>query len=135
MQHLQLSIVFFLIHVLGTTVLAAQFKLPEKLPAHPRLFLTQQREAEIKQQMQSDEFLAQLVAKLIAKADAIKNEPVTDYQIPDGLRLLGQSRRSLERTSVLAFAYRMTGEKEYADAAIEEMLAVCRFQDWNPRHY
>ncbi len=85
--------------------------------------------------MQSDEFLARLVEKLIAKADLVKKEPVTDYQIPDGLRLLGQSRRSLERTSVLAFAYRMTGEREYADAAIEEMLAVCRFSDWNPKHY
>ncbi|MCL2640896.1 MAG: heparinase II/III family protein, partial [Phycisphaerales bacterium] len=41
----------------------------------------------------------------------------------------------LERTTALAFAYRMTGQKEYADAAIEEMLTVCRFKDWNPSHY
>jgi hypothetical protein len=29
----------------------------------------------------------------------------------------------------------MTGNKEYADAAITEMLTVCRFKDWNPSHY
>ena len=111
------------------------FKLPEKLPAHPRLFLTKQREAELRQQMQSDEFLVHLVAQLIAKADKLKQAPPSEYKIPDGLRLLYQSRRSLERTSTLAFAYRMTGQQQYANAAIKEMLTVCRFQDWNPKHY
>ena len=128
-------IVFVLLSVFCNTLSSAEFKFPGKLPAHPRLFLTKQREGEIKQQMKSDEFLARLVEKLIAKADKAKKEAVTDYRIPDGLRLLGQSRRSLDRTTVLAFAYRMTGKKEYADAAIQEMLAVCRFSDWNPKHY
>jgi len=128
-------IVFVLLCVFGSTVPATEFKFPGKLPVHPRLFLTKQREAEIKQQMKSDEFLARLVEKLIAKADKVKKDTVTDYRIPDGKRLLGQSRRSLEHTSALAFAYRMTGKQEYADAAIKEMLAVCRFKDWNPSHY
>jgi len=135
MKRFQSFLVIFLLCVFGSSLYAVEFKFPEKLPAHPRLFLTKQREAEIKQLMQSDEFLARLVEKLIAKADRAKTEQPTDYRIPDGLRLLGQSRRSLERTTVLAFAYRMTGRKEYADAAIEEMLAVCRFSDWNPKHY
>ncbi len=131
-QRLLFFTVFVLSCVFGQ---ATEFKFPEKLPAHPRLFLTKQREAEIKQLMKSDEFLARLVDKLIAKADKAKKETPTDYRIPDGKRLLGQSRRSLERTSVLAFAYRMTDKKEYADVAIEEMLTVCRFKDWNPSHY
>ncbi|MCL2710795.1 MAG: heparinase II/III family protein [Planctomycetaceae bacterium] len=109
--------------------------LPEKLPEHPRLFFTKQKEAEIKELMKTDQFLEKLVEELIKKADRVKNEPPTDYQIPDGVRLLGQSRRSIDRTTALAFAYRMTGNKEYADAAITEMLTVCRFDDWNPSHY
>ena len=111
MRRISLFLVLLLAGILGTTAQAAEFRFPDKLPEHPRLFLTKQREAEIKQGMQTDEFLAQLVEKLIAKADGTKGEPTTDYQIPDGLRLLGQSRRSLERTTALAFAYRMTGEK------------------------
>ncbi|MCL2742605.1 MAG: heparinase II/III family protein [Planctomycetaceae bacterium] len=108
---------------------------PAKLPVHPRLFLTVQREKEIKEQISTDVFLKKLVSELIKKADRAKKDKLTEYVIPDGKRLLGSSRRSLERTSVLAFAYRMTGDKTYADAALAEMLAVCRFKDWNPSHY
>ncbi|MDR1962337.1 MAG: heparinase II/III-family protein [Planctomycetaceae bacterium] len=122
--------------VSGGFVLAAdQLKLPSKLPAHPRLFLTKQREAEIKELVKTDSFLDRQVKELLKKADRVKKEPLTEYKIPDGKRLLQQSRRSIDRTTALAFAYRITGNKEYADVAIEEMLAVCRFKDWNPSHY
>ncbi|MDR0337692.1 MAG: heparinase II/III family protein [Planctomycetaceae bacterium] len=110
-------------------------KFPSKLPEHPRLFLTKERETEIKELAKTDRFLDRQVKELVKKADRVKQEPLTDYRIPDGKRLLGQSRRSIDRTTVLAFAYRITGNKEYADVAIDEMLAVCRFKDWNPSHY
>ncbi|MDR2345924.1 MAG: heparinase II/III family protein [Planctomycetaceae bacterium] len=116
-------------------VTAADLEFPIKLPEHPRLFLTKQREAEIKELVKTDPFLDRQVKELLKKADKVKKDPLTDYRIPDGKRLLGQSRRSLDRTTALVFAYRMTGNKEYAEAAIEEMLAVCRFKDWNPSHY
>lgn len=105
------------------------------LPEHPRMFLTKQREQEIKTSIQNDAFHAKLVEQLLLKADRMAKEPVTHYVIPDGKRLLSQSRRSLERTSCFAFAYRMSGKDVYAKAAIDEMLAVCRFSDWNPSHY
>ena len=116
-------------------VSAQEFSFPEKLPEHPRLYFTKQKEAEIKELMKSDAFLEKLVAELIRKADRVKNEAPSKYEIPDGVRLLNQSRRSIDRTTALAFAYRMTGNKEYADAAITEMLTVCRFENWNPSHY
>ena len=116
-------------------VSAQEFSLPEKLPEHPRLYFTKQKEADIKEQMKTDAFLNKLVEELIKKADRVKNEAPSRYEIPDGVRLLNQSRRSIDRTTALAFAYRMTGNKEYADAAITEMLTVCRFENWNPSHY
>ncbi|MDR2756598.1 MAG: heparinase II/III family protein [Planctomycetaceae bacterium] len=127
---LVLNFIFF-----GHFVTAADLKFPSKLPEHPRLFLTKQRETEIREQTKTDLFLDRQVKELLKKADRVKKDSLTDYRIPDGKRLLGQSRQSLERTTVLAFAYRMTGNKDYADVAIEEMLAVCRFKDWNPSHY
>ena len=111
------------------------FALPEKLPEHPRMFFTKKKEAEIKEGMKTDPFLNKTVAELLKKADRVIKEPPSKYEIPDGKRLLAQSRRSIDRTTALAFAYRMTGKKEYADAAITEMLTVCRFKDWNPSHY
>ncbi len=119
----------------GISCFSAEFKLPDALPDHPRLFLTKKRETEIREQVKTDAFLDRIVKELVKKADRAKSQPVTDYQIPDGKRLLGQSRRSIDRTTALAFAYRMTGKTEYAEAAIDEMLAVCRFKDWNPSHY
>ena len=118
-----------------TYVSAQEFSFPEKLPEHPRMFLTKKKEADVKERMKTDPFLEKLVEELIKKADRLKNEPPSKYDIPDGLRLLPQSQRSVERTTTLAFAYRMTGKQEYADAAIAEMLTVCRFPDWNPRHF
>ncbi|MDR1142031.1 MAG: heparinase II/III family protein [Planctomycetaceae bacterium] len=130
---------FFVVTFLfsGNFVTAADLdlKFPAKLPEHPRLFLTKQRETEIKELAKTDPFLDRQVKELLKKADRVKKEPLTDYRIPDGKRLLGQSRRSIDRTTALAFAYRITGNKEYADVAIDEMLAVCRFKDWNPSHY
>lgn len=125
----------FLTVFLSVFCSAEEFVFPERLPDHPRLYLTKQREDELKKLMKTDEFLKKQIEELLKKADRTVQEPPTDYKIPDGKRLLGQSRRSLNRTSTLAFAYRMTGKKEYADKAIEEMLAVCRFKDWNPKHY
>ncbi|MBN1817723.1 MAG: hypothetical protein JW828_10205 [Sedimentisphaerales bacterium] len=34
-----------------------------------------------------------------------------------------------------SLAYRWTKEKKYADSAIINILAACRFKDWNPSHY
>ncbi len=125
--------VFFI--VLATSLLAGEIQFPEKWPAHPRLFLTRQRENELKKSRKSDALLEKQIESLLKKAEKIKNDPVTDYRIPDGKRLLGQSRRSIERVTTLAFAFRMTGQKEYAAAAIDELLAISRFKDWNPKHY
>jgi hypothetical protein len=96
MQRFQFFVII-LICFFSNTVNAMEFKFPEKLPEHPRLFLTKQREAEIKQLMKTDEFLAQLVEKLITKADRSKRERTTDYRLDNRQMLLMRSRRSLER--------------------------------------
>ncbi|GHT26188.1 hypothetical protein FACS18942_03170 [Planctomycetales bacterium] len=133
--YMKALIPFIVLFVFTVSASADDWKFPKKLPEHPRLFLTAQREKEIKEQIKTDAFLNKTVSELIKKADKAKTDKLTIYVIPDGKRLLNSSRRSLDRTSVLAFAYRITGKKEYADAAVAEMLAVCRFKDWNPSHY
>jgi len=102
---------------------------------HPRLFMTAADQARIEKLAETDETLAGLIRQNMLRADRMLDEPPSWYEIPDGKRLLGQSRRSIERTSTLAMAYRLTGERKYADKAIEEMLAVGKFKDWNPSHF
>ena len=75
---LQLCLVCFVLswsYVSAEVVPPEKITLPEKLPEHPRLFFTKQKEADIKERMKTDPFLAKLVAELIKKADRVKNEP------------------------------------------------------------
>ena len=130
-----LRLIFVCLILVCPYAVAEEFALPQNLPEHPRLFFTKQKESELKEGMKTDAYLEKLVSELIKKADRVKEQPPSIYEIPDGRRLLDQSRRSLERTTALAFAYRMTGNQEYADAAVTEMLTVSRFKDWNPSHY
>ena len=53
----------------------------------------------------------------------------------DGRRLLGISRRTLHRVSILAMAFRLTGNRAYLDRCSQELLAVAAFKDWNPSHF
>ncbi len=122
-----------------TRLFANDFILPDKLPEHPRIYFTKQCEAEIKELMKTDEFLARQVEGLYQKAATFledqRENGTTIYVLPDNIRLLGQSWQLIERVTSFAFVYRMTGNQEYADAAIAEMLAVCRFKDWHPVHF
>ncbi len=52
-----------------------------------------------------------------------------------GRRLLGVSREALKRIFWLSYTYRTRGGEQYARRAIEEMLSVSRFTDWNPSHF
>ena len=53
----------------------------------------------------------------------------------DGNRLLQTSREVLKRVFWLSWTYRMHGGEAYARRAVEEMLAVSAFPDWNPSHF
>ena len=62
-------------------------------------------------------------------------EPVRAYEIPDGKRLLSVCNNATKRITWLAMAYQISGEQRFAKRAVEEMLNVCSFKDWNPSHY
>ena len=56
-------------------------------------------------------------------------------RIKTGKRLLSVSREALKRIFYLSYTYRIHGGEVYARRAVEEMLAVCAFSDWNPSHF
>jgi hypothetical protein len=49
--------------------------------------------------------------------------------------MLGVSRECLGRTYALSLTWRWTDEDKYADKAVDNLLAVCGFEDWNPSHF
>ncbi len=108
-------------------------------PSHPRVMITPQREAEVKELLKTDEYLQKLVQNQILEADSLLNESKTVEYIIVGPRLLTQSRKCLRRVLTLAGAYRLTDDPAkkaaYKSRAIKELEAAAAFKDWNPSHF
>ncbi len=102
--------------------------------SHPRLFFPDEAAPNVKAKIDGDTLLSSVYGHLQSAADELMDqEPVKREKI--GKRLLGVSRTCLQRVSYLAFAYRMTREKNYLERARKEMLAAAAFEDWNPSHF
>ncbi len=113
---------------------AARDALAGLVKAHPRLILTDARLAELKALHGRDAGLRRIVKDVLATADRELKRPVLKYE-KRGPRLLHISRRLVDRTYALGVAWRWTGKREYFDKAVENLLAVCAFKDWNPSHF
>lgn len=91
-------------------------------PSHPRLLLTDERLDQIKAQAAKDPLLAQIVKDVMTAADrsSAAQRPLK----------AGSRHRAVGRIGSLAFAWRMTGKKHYADKAVEQLLVACRLKEW-----
>jgi len=101
---------------------------------HPRLLLTQDRLSHLKNQAESDALLQRYIEDVIRTADEyLAADPLAYEKV--GPRLLQVSRACLRRIYALGLAWRWTGEETYARKAVENLVTVCSFPDWNPSHF
>ena len=98
--------------------------------AHPRLLLPSGEEPRIG----ADSFLARPDSVIRAFSDSVLDLPPVERTMI-GRRLLHTSREALKRIFWLSWTYRVHGGGEYARRAVDEMLAVSSFPDWNPGHF
>ncbi len=103
--------------------------------AHPRIIMSEEKFAKLKTSIGDDSVTGILLEKLRGEADRHMNEPVCQYEIPDGIRLLETSKRIQRRVAALAMAYNIFGDEKYAQRCYAELEAACNFKDWNPRHF
>jgi len=104
------------------------------LSGHPRLLLLAGEENNIRDRLSMDSTWQDVHQTILAECETIMSQsPVERIQI--GRRLLDKSRTCLQRTFFLSYAYRITGERDYAERAKQEILQVCGFSDWNPSHF
>jgi len=101
---------------------------------HPRLMLKDKDLQALKKQYAKDKVLQKCLQDVLKQADGYIDRPVLTYR-KIGPRLLSVSRACVHRIYHLGLAYRWTGEKRYADKAVDNLLAVCAFKDWNPSHF
>lgn len=107
---------------------------------HPRLMLTDDECQSLKSRIAagSDELLVKLHNSAIstANSNAVLNGSEIVYQLDvSGKRILNQSNDATNRLLHLAYAWRMTGDDKYLDAADQILNWVCKFPDWNARKH
>lgn len=103
--------------------------------AHPRIIMSKDRFEKLKTSINDDSVTAILLEKLRNEADILLDVPVSQYEIPDGIRLLETSKRIQRRVATLAMAYNIFDDEKYAKRCYAELEAACNFKDWNPSHF
>ena len=104
-------------------------------PEHPRLIGLPDDLVRVKQLIADDPAVAALHKNLIRSADALLKAAPLDRVLEQrsSMSMLATSRKGVDRIYTLATAYRISADRRYADRAIQELLAVTAFSDWNPR--
>lgn len=133
---------FFIANFLFGATAGTPVPIPEKSELlkglrkeHPRLGAVKEDFERLKVQIQKDGTLALWFKEIKSRGEGILNEPTSKYEIPDGLRLLGTSRRVLNRIYTLGLLYKIDGDRRWANRAWEELNEAANFKDWNPRHF
>ncbi|MGI6083459.1 MAG: DUF4962 domain-containing protein, partial [Limnochordia bacterium] len=102
---------------------------------HPRLLMSPSDVPHLKQLIADDPQARAWFAALKTSAANVLFQPPSEYEIPDGKRLLATSRRVLDRVRLLAFVYLMEEDPRFAQRAWQELKAAADFKDWNPSHF
>jgi len=115
-------------------IASALFNKP--LHNHPRLLFSIQEEKKIKQQKNEEPLLDDLLGVLKISADKLLSAPLVKYELrAKHSDVLMISREHLYRMITLSLAYRMFGDISYAKKAEENLINVCNYPDWNPKHF
>ena len=101
---------------------------------HPRILFLKNEEKAIKERIKQDALWQKVHTMVISDADRYLDKPLLQ-RIQIGRRLLDKSREMLRRQFTLAYAFRLTGDKKYAQRAEKELVNVANFSDWNPSHF
>lgn len=104
-------------------------------PGHPRLIAPASRFDELRRDVKSDSTLTRWYESIRSDGEGILRARPSQYEIPDGLRLLATSRRVLDRVTTLALLYQLDGDRRWVERVWSELDAAAKFQDWNPRHF
>jgi len=92
-------------------------------------------EAEVKERIANDPLAKDLQAHVVKRAEKVLAERTCEYRIPDGKRLLSESRLALHNVLHCGWVWRTTGDARFKDRTIRELEAACALKDWNPSHF
>ena len=101
---------------------------------HPRLVLDSDEFSRLKKMVGGDDVIGHLHGHLMAVADASVSSKERFESVIDKKGKY-VARRALARLVSCAYAYRMTGQKQYFSKAVQDLNDVCSFEDWGPKSF
>jgi len=116
-------------------MLAPSMAIAAELPPHPRLIATADELASIASRADVDPLLSTLRAATVATSEEMQTQRTCEYRIPDGRRLLMESRRALDTILHTSMAWRLTGDRRHFERCVKELDAACGLPDWHPPHF
>ena len=115
--------------------ISADFEKSGYAGVHPRVLADESDFVRIRSLAQTDERMKLWSKSVISRADeTVRTQGTLVYELRDGVRLWYVSLDFIERISVLAMAYQLTGDKKYSDRAWLEMNSIANFPSWHPEH-
>lgn len=105
-----------------------------KLSQHPRLILKEGDIEVVRKKIYNEPAIRAMHYNIENRANKCLNEEPCE-RIKTGKRLLGISRKVLERVCFCSYMYLISSNEVYAERAEKEMLAAASFSDWNPSHF
>jgi len=130
----------FWILQLSFTFLFCQFSRAQQNPyalktGHPRIIMTKYNELALRFIMM-DVPLAQKLKNAIKKdADDLLKSKKIKFELDERKSILAISQEYFRRILTLSLAYRIFEDDKYSDTAIDQMLHVCSFPNWNTDYF
>ncbi len=109
--------------------------------AHPFIFATESAFESCREEYNAsagNEYTNALLLYAFDNANALLDEetyPVLSYVLDEEDSILPISREVINRIIILGFAYKVSGDKKYAERALRELENVCSYEDWCPSHF
>lgn len=139
MRSINLLGLFFLLFSFTLTGQNFPVRQPRKeLLQHPRLLFSKQEEQRIRDLFGTEPLLDSLYVGLMKEAERLLLVPPQEdprREIKNTKDILPISREQVYRMVNLALAYRLSGDRRFAEKAEKELVHVCNFPDWDPIHY
>ncbi len=104
-------------------------------PDHPRVLAHADDFKRIAELVKTDPLANRWYGEFKEISEGLFDQPVAQYDLRDGRRLLYESNDVLRRVKSLAMLYKIEGGQRYLDRIWADLQAAANFKDWNPDHF
>lgn len=109
-------------------------KSEENGSAHPSVMADKSDFDRVRELAKTDSYMKKVVDDLITQADMVLKQKLMTYKYDDSIRTLNTARQLESRMQLVGFAYQMTGDRKYAQYALDSLNQLSDFPDLNPVH-